>query len=230
MKLLPSLFIVLILSSCAFHNGSLNTSTNDEPVVHKDIAIGVSQTIKIFGIGGVSKDALIFQARQNMINYRPLESEEEFNNVSIDIKNTFLLIGQKTKVTIIADVVEPKDSVSQSSYTDLYLRKSRNGMEHIDTLLTIGDTVIFNVENSGVLLSFDGKNKRKGTVQYYSKNGAIRTKRIKLNNLYVAVPSYNDLLLGNKFATGIIVAFGKKGVIVKDNEGYSMFSYNYDWK
>lgn len=226
MKLLFFVSIAFLISSCAaFHSGELTLSTNHAPVVHKDIAIGVSKATKILGLGGSSKDALVFEARQKMIRNRPLVNAEQFNNVSVDIKNTFYLGVQVTKVTIIADVVEPKDSLSQNSYSELYLKKSLSQNHNIDELFSIGDSVLFNRKKSAELISFEGEIDSKARIKYYTKNGDTRTKIIKLNNLYAIIPSYNEYKLGDRLSGGEIIAFGKKGAIVKIENDNLFFPY-----
>jgi hypothetical protein len=225
MKTLIILSTLLLFSSCAFHSGSIISTPNSSPVYSKDIAIGVSQTNKFLWMGGVSKDALIFEAKQNMIKNRYLEGAEEYNNISIDIKNSFFLgLVQTTKVTVIADVVAPKDSLTQSNYSELYLSKL-TGSSFNDSLFAVGDSVIYNRENYGEIISFEGKKKDKARIKYTTKRGNQKSKTAKLNGLYCLKAEYNGLSLGDELYKCEIIGFGRDGLIVKSGDENLYFPY-----
>jgi hypothetical protein len=176
-------------------------------------------------MGGVSKDALIFEAKQNMIKNRYLVGAEEYNNISIDIKNSFFLgLIQTTKVTVIADVVAPKDSLTQSNYSELYLSKLA-GSSYIDNLFIIGDSVIYNRVKYGELIGFEGSKKNKARIKYTTKRGSQKTKSIKFKDLYSIKPEHNGLKLGDDFGKGKIIGFGKEDLIVKIGDEFFYFFY-----
>ncbi|MDG1332235.1 MAG: hypothetical protein P8P74_07885 [Crocinitomicaceae bacterium] len=66
---------------------------------------------------------MISKARKNMILSRPLQGEEQYNNVEVNIKRTYYVFGLKTKVVVNADIIEPKDSSAQASYSEEYLEQ-----------------------------------------------------------------------------------------------------------
>lgn len=113
MKTLKTLFVILIagiFSSCATHmgmmQGSASLSTNNFKVIK--LASGTSQTTKIFGFGGLGKDALVLEAKKSMLQNNPLKDGQALANVTVDFKNSYLLIVMTQKVTVTADIVEFK--------------------------------------------------------------------------------------------------------------------------
>jgi hypothetical protein len=71
-------------------------------------ASGSSSTTKILGIGGLSKDALVADAKRNLLENYPLKENQTLANISVDFKNSYFLIVYLTKVTVTADIVEFK--------------------------------------------------------------------------------------------------------------------------
>lgn len=216
--------LVLLLNSCAFHSGSLNSTVPPVPVVHKDLAIGVSKTTKFIGMGGIMRDAIVFEARQNMILNRPLTGNESYNNISTDVKSLYFLCIMRTKVTMIADVVEPKDSINQASYSPIYLQKVMKGNEPKDSLFHIGDSVLTYHGEPGVLINFEGAKNQKARVQMNAA-GHVRTRVISLNRLFAVIPKYNGLDLGFHSRSGKYVAFGREGALAFDGTGYIIDFY-----
>lgn len=224
MKPIVFFSLLLVISSCAFHTGSLNSSIPPSPVIHKDIAIGVSKTTKFIGLGGLFRDAIIFEARQNMITNRPLVGNESYNNITTDVKNMYFLCIMRTKVTMIADVVAPKDSINQTSYSPIYLQKVTKGNERKDSLFHIGDSVFTYHGNSGVIVNFEGAKKQKARLQL-SQSGKIRTRVISLNKLFVIIPTYRGLELGFYSRNGKYIAFGREGALAFDGSSYIIDFY-----
>ena len=107
-SLLFALAFALVLSSCAFHGGSYVSSANINRGNFKIVknVSGQSRTLKVFGIGGLSKDALVAEARANLALKYPLEPNQILANVSVDSKNSFLLIVGINRVTITGDIIE----------------------------------------------------------------------------------------------------------------------------
>jgi hypothetical protein len=216
--LLP--FLVIALSSCAFHSGTMNYEIPNKPVVHKDFVLGVSQSSKFLVFGGVAKDALISEARQNLIETRPLEGFEQYNNIVIDVKNVYFIIGSKTKVTITADIIEPKDSVNQETYSQDYLAKTNYYSNYKDSIFQVGDTIYRNKDGDiGLLISFEGECNKKVRIQYTSKRGNLKTTLKNRDKVFFIRPQYNDLELNQKYnGLGLIIGFSKKGVLLRLNE------------
>ena len=218
MKTLSILIAILILTSCAFHSGTHSSNVTNDPVVHKDIAVGVATTNVVLGIGGLSKDAVISEARKNMVLARPLEGAEQYNNVDVNVKRTFYLIGMKTKVTINADVIAPKDSVNQPSYSEAYLRKIKDHEpESGDNLFAIGDTVILNITKypQAQIIRFWGEDLNLVEVTYTDSKNVTRTRSISIDRIYIIKPEHNGLARYTRTYHGVVYAFGTKRILVK---------------
>jgi len=108
-------FIAIVIvaftaSSCATHwgtmNGSASLSSNNFKIVK--MASGTASTTKIFGFGGLAKDALVLEAKKDMMQNYPLREGQALANVTIDFKNSFMFFVNTNKVTVTADIVEFK--------------------------------------------------------------------------------------------------------------------------
>lgn len=225
-KLVFYLFCLFSLGSCAFHRGSLITNHTQTPVVHKDIAIGVSKTYNLWGIGGFSKDALIFEARQNLIKNHPLKNSEQYNNISIDVKTTFISCLMITKVTMIADVIEPKKYPEDNTYSDLYLKKTRFGIKYTDDLFSMADTIIYKLYNKAEIIGFEGKNNNRVRFKYINDRNKLLTKAKNKRYVYAILPEYKGLKIGDTLSGGPILAFGKRGAIIRLENKNIFFPYS----
>lgn len=103
-------FVALISNSCATHwgtmNGSASLSSNNFKIVK--MASGTASTKKIFGFGGLAKDALVLEAKKELMQNYPLKEGQALANVTVDFKNSFMFFVNTNKVTVTADVVEFK--------------------------------------------------------------------------------------------------------------------------
>ena len=106
---------VIFLSSCAFHAG--NTSSNaavmngDFSIM--DIASGEASTVLVFGIGGLSKDALVLEAKKDMYRNFPLQEGQIYANITVDYKRGFYIFVVETTVTVSADIIQFNPSEEQ---------------------------------------------------------------------------------------------------------------------
>jgi hypothetical protein len=111
MKILNKIFVILmviIFNSCAIHTGILSgdasLSTNNFKMVK--LTNGTAKTTKIFGIGGLGKEALVHEAKMDLLQNYPLKDGQALANVTLDFKNSFIFFVNTKKVTITADLVE----------------------------------------------------------------------------------------------------------------------------
>lgn len=112
--ILKSFFVIAIitlLSSCvAFHSGNLwdsalLNSANFSYIKH-DISGDASATY-VFGIGGLSKTALVGLAKKNMTSNNPLDKNQALVNLSVNFKNSYYFgIVSTVNCTVTADIVE----------------------------------------------------------------------------------------------------------------------------
>lgn len=190
-KLLISLTIIFLMTSCiTYHQGAISSSAVNRTVKYQDIAIGVSQVNKFLGFGGISKDALVLEARREMTKNRPLGPKEQYINFTVDFKHTFWPIVSQTKVTMCADVV----SFSNDSTSEVYSSKYKDkllGQNLSNELFAVGDSVIFNKTHEGVIISIESVDAVR--VLYKSKSDKNRTKRISINKIYTKKKSFAGL-------------------------------------
>jgi hypothetical protein len=107
-NLLYSLLLIISLSSCAFHQGVISGSASINSKNFKTIkmATGVATATRILGFGGLSKDALVAQAKKNLLEKYPIKDGQVLANITVDFKYTFILLYNQTKVTMTADIIE----------------------------------------------------------------------------------------------------------------------------
>jgi hypothetical protein len=111
LKLFTALAIFLLLtSSCATHlgmmTGSASLSSNNFKMIK--IATGTASTTKFLGIGGLGKDALVSDAKKNLMQNNPLKEGQALANVTVDFKTSFIILVVTEKCTVTADIVEFK--------------------------------------------------------------------------------------------------------------------------
>ena len=105
-----SLFLFLsLVNSCAMHQGYINNSValeqNNFDYVNTNIS-GMASAVYIVGIGGLDRDAIVNAAKQDMLRQNPLKSNQGLANLTVNWKNTWLIVYTKTTCTVSADVVE----------------------------------------------------------------------------------------------------------------------------
>ena len=112
-KIINLLFLVIALgfSSCAVHNGYMNNSASlsqaNFDYTQTSIS-GTAKTLKVFGIGGLGKSAIVEEAKKDMLKNHPLKSNQALANITVNWKTGFYLLVISNKCTVTADVVEFK--------------------------------------------------------------------------------------------------------------------------
>ncbi len=241
MKNMKRLLIVTIsfylLTSCvSTHNGTMSSSSIGRTVRYEDIAYGVSQSNKYFGLGGASQDALVLEAKRVLIKNRSLRPNEEYANFTIDFKRTYWPFYSQTKVTVSADVVRFTNDTISEAYTENYKNKLL-GKSIINGLFNIGDSIFDKNLKGGTILSFEGSDIVR--VLYKTKMDKIRTKKMSINNIYTKKKSYNGLKAGEWYGysqelqgteTPIatkIIAVGLESFIIMDKKNsLEILKYN----
>jgi hypothetical protein len=147
--LIISLFV---FNSCAYHSGVITSSaslTNANFQV-VELAIGKAQTTHVFGIGGLKSDAIVFEAKQDLLRKYPLKRGQVLANISVDFKRSFYLIVMFTEATITADIVDFSTPSKELEFDQIYY-------ENLD----LRDTSYanFNLGDSAYLI-YDAKMKR----------------------------------------------------------------------
>ena len=224
--LIFSLILLTFLSSCAIHTGTLSSSLLGPNVKYEDLAIGVSQTRYYFGIGGLSQDALVLEARRELMKNRPLAYNEQYANYTVNFKNSFYFIYVQTKVTVAADVI----SVVKDSSKQLYSEKYQNkvfGKITPNNLFSIGDSVFDSSFDGGILISLENST---AILLVKSPSNKLVTHKRLVNEIYLKKPSYKNYNLGDKYCFarideqdlyGNIMGFGLKNIIIALSDGSS---------
>lgn len=226
-KMLISIAIsCLLMTSCVtYHHGAISSAAVSRTVKYQDIAIGVSQINKLWGFGGISKDALVLEARREMTKNRPLGAKEQYLNFTVDFKYTFWPIVSQTRVTMCADVVSFTNDSTGEVYSTKYKDKLL-GRSLTNELFAIGDSVIFNKTHEGVIISIEDVDIVR--VLYKSRSDKNRTKRISINKIYATNKSFSTLspktwytyssgINNDQKNTAYIMGLGLKSLIVKDS-------------
>ncbi len=110
--------IALLFTSCAVHNG-LTTNQNNhttEVVLSKnnykviERVQGEAQTRYILGIGGLSKKALVAEAKADMLSKANIiGSSKAIINETVEVKHSFFPFVRLYKVTVTGHIVEFTD-------------------------------------------------------------------------------------------------------------------------
>ena len=100
--------IFLSLSSCAYHTGSMSSST---AITHGHFkvlgyAVGTAQVNKFLGFGGLNKDGLVLEAKKDLYEKYKLDTAQVFGNITVDFKTTVGFPFIKTQVFVGADVID----------------------------------------------------------------------------------------------------------------------------
>lgn len=224
--LIPIAISYLLMTSCiTYHHGAISSAAVSRTVKYQDIAIGVSQINKFWGFGGISKDALVLEARREMTKNRPLGAKEQYLNFTVDFKYTFWPIVSQTRVTMCADVVCFTNDSTGEVYSTKYKEKLL-GKSLTNELFAIGDSVIFNKTHEGVIISIEDVDIVR--VLYKSRSDKNRTKRISINKIYATNKSFSTLspktwytyssgINNDQKNTAYIMGLGLKSLIVKDS-------------
>lgn len=134
--------IALLVSSCMTTFNGVLTPTNDlKNVKYINTAFGSAQATYYLGLAGTKHDALVLEAKMNMMKNFPLDSTQYYANYTVDFRKKNLLLVQSALVTVSADIVQEKLTPNEENYSDAF--KSKLGISNASNLsLKIGDTVV----------------------------------------------------------------------------------------
>lgn len=129
MKPLLSLTIIVFLSGCAFHSGMM--TANPEYIKPeyelKSTVRASAKSTRIFSIGGLGKEALVAEAKDNLYEFYPLRNQEAYVNLSVDFRDFIFLFYHRTKATITADIIGTVNaSEEDTTYQSLFIQKQAN--------------------------------------------------------------------------------------------------------
>lgn len=203
---------VILFTSCSVHLGTISSGSVDKNVVYEDIAYGVSQTSHVVGIGGLKHDALVFEAKRNLINNRPLKYDEQYLNYSIDFKRTYWPFFTRTKAMVSADVVRFSNKPNEDPYTEKY-KKLMSGKGLITNLFEIGDSIIYKLADATII----GIEKVDVVrILYKTKSDKYKSKRVSIDKIFTSHKSFNGLNIGEGYVypTPKVTSFKEEDVQV----------------
>lgn len=228
MKLLVSCLSILFFSSCASHFGSITTSSFERKHQYVSVAVGTTSTYTFLGIGGLRKEALVYTAKKNMEQYKPLAIDERYANYAVDIKKVFWFIGSTTKVIVTADIIK----FVHDSVTEMYGPNYFIGKTSTNNFVSIGDSIYYKEKGFGTVISNKSNSKSYQVLFQKNKESStykIRTLKEKSVFLISKTKQIKCFKVGNKvemildnFGTivpigkGEVVALGKEFLLVKD--------------
>lgn len=202
---LITLFSTIVLSSCAFHSGNMtgNASLNTRNFEIKTIVIGTAKTSHVLGIGGLKKQALVYEAKKDLYRSYPLSEGEAFANISVDFKRSYFLIVNTTVATITADVVEFKDGGYDSIQTGFqHLIEYKSDSSAITSLPFKIDQIVALYENNNLIparIVSDINLGKRYLVEYVDpSNGSLKS--LKPNEIFII--SNQDLSANQNFRIG----------------------------
>jgi len=102
--------ITLLFSGCAFHGG-YTTNRTEVVLSEKNFKLvnsvqGYSKATYIFGIGGLVRQAMIAEARADMLSKANLTGAKAIVNEVVEVKSSLFPIVRTYEVTVSAHIVE----------------------------------------------------------------------------------------------------------------------------
>ena len=100
-----------LLSGCAVHSGYMNNSVSLSDANFNYVKQSISGTVvttQVFGIGALEKNAIIEEAKKEMLKENPLGPNQGLANITVNWKRAFYVVVIEVTCTVTADVVEFK--------------------------------------------------------------------------------------------------------------------------
>ncbi len=191
----------ILLTACfALHSGTMVNSASLSQNNFKIIGsvMGQSQTVNILGFGGgLDRDALVYEAKQDMYNSRPLRSGQAYVNITVDFKRAFYIFWNVNKCTINADIVQfLEDKYNKIDTSEFIMKRNPPIVIGKDTLVYIY------LEKNGFKLN--------EKVDFFNANTGIldEGKIIELNDKGAFI-QYSDHVTVDKLDSRFLVLYDK---------------------
>lgn len=217
--------VMLAFSSCAAHIGTISSSPADPCTKYNDMAYGIAQTKRIAGIGGLRQDALVLEARRELVKNRPLVAGEQYANYTIDFKNSYFPFFVRSKVTVSADIICIECDTTGGLYSEIY-KKKLFGQVYTNELFEVGDTVYYSKRKQGTIVSLLSPQKVK--ILYSTGNDKVKSRNKDMGKIYSAHKPYNRYKPGDPYVeiiedevqkSGYVLGTGLKSILVKNLNG-----------
>jgi len=228
-RLLLVMCILGLSTSCTVHRGTVSMSLLEKNMKYQDVAFGVFQFYKILGFGGLSQDAVIYEAKKEMYKNYPLSPDETYANFTLDITKTFYIVFSQIKVTMTADIVKHIDKSDNKPYSIKYMDIIGKMNESDVKLFEVGDTVIHDLEKDGIIISFVKEDEIR--ILFKTKKGESNTKNVSIFEIHTNKKDYNGNKIGGIYSfeeiingekvilTGEIIGIGINSILIKNKEG-----------
>jgi hypothetical protein len=104
--------IIISFGSCAFHSGMIQGSailqSNNFVYIKRDVS-GTSVANYVLGIGGLTKDELVAEAKKNLIIQNQIKDNQTLVNITVGWKRTVVYpLVVTNRCTLSADIIEFK--------------------------------------------------------------------------------------------------------------------------
>ncbi len=161
------------LASChAVHHGSMLGTSQSPDYYTTGTAIGTSGKVVILFWGGLSKEALVYEAKKNLLENTVLEEGQVLDNFTVDFReaNT-MYVFYRTTVTVSADIRDAKGKSVRPPQT--FPRPQKYGF-------TQGEAVVYMAGKDGTfeatIMRFE---KKKVFIRFVDQHGYMRIKPVR---------------------------------------------------
>jgi hypothetical protein len=210
----------LSFHNCTIHNGQVISLDYGNPVSPQNKARGESSATYFFGIGGRRTNLILEEAKDNLVMNRPLEVDESYANVNLNISTSYFLFFNKTKYILTADVVPDADYKN----TQIPILTSN--------FYNLGDTIISN--QNDILGTYNGKiSKSAMQVLKRFKGGDIKLVKVNIDNVFKNSGSYKGFSIGQTVTlyrtdsdSGVLVGLSEDHALIMGKYGeFTVIAY-----
>lgn len=207
--------LFLLLSSCAIHSGSISSTEIGTDVIFEDTSYGVSEAKYFLGLGGLSQQTMINDAKKKLYQNRPLKKNESYVNFSVDIKRSYYILVSKQTVTVSADIVKKETITPETRFSETFRNKLISASSD---LFKTGDKIMDTDFEKGTIAGFIGDK----TVIVHYVSGKVVNKAI--TSVFNTEVSYRGIHIGSDFSDaqykGKVVALGVHKLIIVDEYNF----------
>jgi len=110
-QLLVAFSLVMMLGSCALHQGVTTNATvtvlekANFTYVHRQVE-GKSSVQYIVGFGGLRRQALVDEAKRDLMRRMPLSDNQALANMTVHFKTSCYVLYEVIACTVVADIIE----------------------------------------------------------------------------------------------------------------------------
>ena len=241
MKKIACLLIVVLFTSCAsLYKGTISSgpllSANDKYI---DMATGYATATYFFGIGGLSKTALVYEAKLDMMNSRPLKKGEYYSNFTVDFRKTVaFFIYITNEVYVHADVLTTSPDSEAPAINTSKFKNIENETSVINYVKTKQDSFYVGEKVIHYYTSEELNKFRPYEIVSFTDKGKVNLKKLSINELIFSIDkerngfSYGDSvsykstkLFSTKQVSGKVVATSKDQLMVLEGKNTVELKY-----